>query len=159
MVIYMGFSSENRNISIPKVTRSEVSLNKIDTMFTRKRNEENAKRAFNERGTGKFTKFGVDSRLRGDRYDESILMDVNESFVVTSGDVKSYYYGYYVRANEIIASKVVNSEVRSDIDIGTIGYNDAVNGVSFDMLPDKVKNCNDYLIGYKKGLEDKKKIR
>ena len=73
--------------------------------------------------------------------------------VVTEGDIKSYQYGYYTRSMEKLVSIIKFPEIRPDLDIEAIGYNDAQDiNINFELLPQEVQNCKAYLEGYRKGL-------
>lgn len=70
-----------------------------------------------------------------------------------SADEKSYHYGYYERANEILVLKVSHPEIRSQASLYDIGYNDSENNISLEDIPKEIKNNKEYLEGYKMGLE------
>ena len=73
--------------------------------------------------------------------------------IISQGDIKSYQYGYYTRSMEKLASIIKYPEIRPDLDIEAIGYNDAQDiNISFELLPQEVQNCKAYLEGYRKGL-------
>lgn len=80
--------------------------------------------------------------------------------VISQGDIKSYQYGYYTRSMEKLASIIKYPEIRPDLDIEAIGYNDAQDiNINIELLPQEVQDCKAYLEGYKKGLKANNKTR
>ena len=128
----------------------------MDQMDSDARKIKEAKEEYAKRGSGKFTNEGAEDRLFALPYDEKNLLKHQEKrgkIVVTEGDVKSYQYGYYIRSMEKLVSIIKYPEIRPDLDIEAIGYNDAQDiNIKIELLPEEVKNCKAYLEGYRKGL-------
>lgn len=128
----------------------------MDQMDSDARKFKEAKEDYAKRGSGKFTNEGAEDRLSAFPYDEKNLLKYQENrgkIVVTEGDVKSYQYGYYIRSMEKLVSIIKYPEIRPDLDIEAIGYNDAQDiNIKIELLPEEVKNCKAYLEGYRKGL-------
>lgn len=135
----------------------------IEQMDNDARKIKDAKEDYAKRGSGKFTNEGAEDRLSAFPYDEKNLLKHQENrrkIVVTEGDIKSYQYGYYTRSMEKLVSIIKFPEIRPDLDIEAIGYNDAQDiNINFELLPQEVQNCKEYLIGYKKGLKINSKKR
>ena len=71
-----------------------------------------------------------------------------------TGDERSYYYGYYTLGTEKIAIQLKYPDVKRMATIEEIGYNDAKSGISLADLPKEIKENREYLLGYKKALEE-----
>ena len=61
---------------------------------------------------------------------------------------------------EKLVSIIKFPEIRPDLDIEAIGYNDAQDiNINIEQLPQEVQDCKAYLEGYKKGLKINSKKR
>lgn len=118
--------------------------------------EDRAKESYAKMGTRTFIPIGVEDRLKGNPYDEASLKDKKIVISITKGDIISYHYGYYKRANEIIALRIKYPEIRKDLVVKEIGYSDAKNNISLEDIPEEIKNSKEYLEGYREGLKNKK---
>ena len=141
----------------PTLTRNEISVHKTSIILTQERQKEDAIAKYEEKGTKRFIDDGAEDRLSALPYHESTLEEHKNKKgirIVTEGDIKSYQYGYYTRGVEKLINIIKFPEIRPDLDIEAIGYNDAQDvNIKMELLPEEVKNCKAYLLGYKKGLE------
>lgn len=155
--------SELINVKKPLITRNKVSLNKTSIILGRERQIKDAKTKYEEKGTTRFINEGAEERLSAIPFDLNNLEAYRKTKgikVVTEGDIKSYYYGYYIRSVEKLVTIIKHPEIRPNIDIEAIGYNDSQDkNINIELLPQEIKTCKEYLLGYKKGLEDKTKTR
>mgnify|MGYP004685462959 FL=1 len=135
----------------------------IEQMDNDARKIKDAKEYYAKRGSGKFTNEGAEDRLSAVPYNESTLEKHKNKKgirIISQGDIKSYQYGYYTRSMEKLASIIKYPEIRPNLDIEAIDYNDAQDiNINIELLPQEVQNCKEYLIGYKKGLKINSKKR
>ena len=130
----------------------EGMMSKIDTEAQK---EKLQKERYEERGSGRYVGKGFEDRLSARRYNYEKInpLDVRKEGTTMSADEKSYHYGYYERANEILVLKVSHPEIRSQASLYDIGYNDSENNISLEDISKEIKNNKEYLEGYKMGLE------
>ncbi len=156
-------TSEKISGTRPTLTRNEISVHKASIILTQERQKDDAIARYEEKGTTRFINDGAEDRLSAVPYNESILEKHKNKKgirIISQGDIKSYQYGYYTRSMEKLASIIKYPEIRPDLDIEAIGYNDAQDiNINIELLPQEVQNCKEYLIGYKKGLKINSKKR
>ena len=156
-------TSEKISGTRPTLTRNEISVHKTSIILTQERQKDDAIARYEEKGTTRFINDGAEDRLSAVPYNESTLEKHKNKkgiMVISQGDIKSYQYGYYTRSMEKLASIIKYPEIRPDLDIEAIGYNDAQDiNINIELLPQEVQNCKEYLIGYKKGLKINSKKR
>lgn len=156
-------TSEKISGTRPTLTRNEISVHKTSIILTQERQKDDAIARYEEKGTTRFINDGAEDHLSAIPYHESTLEKHKNQKgvrVVTEGDIKSYQYGYYTRSMEKLVNIIKHPEIRPDLDIEAIGYNDAQDvNIKMELLPEEVKNCKAYLLGYKKGLEGQNKTR
>ena len=140
------FSSEKLGSRVPNCTRKEYSEILAVHFITEDQT----------RGTKKYTKEGIIDRLSAKPYNFSLIAPRKSSRdgVNLTGDERSYYYGYYTLGTEKIAIQLKYPDVKRKATIEEIGYNDAKNGISLADLPIEIKENREYLLGYKKALEE-----
>ena len=129
-----------------KLTRTVI----CSTIEAKEYKSKDAKEKFAKYGTKKYLKVGLNDRISA--LPPKIPL-YNEN---RTGDEQSYYYGYYERGNEKIATLIKYPEIKRIATIEEIGYNDAVSGIAFNLLPEAIQSSKEYLEGYKKGLEELK---
>ena len=124
--------------------------------ITEDRNKAKAQKEYQTRGTKKYTKEGIIDRLSAKPYNFSLIAPRKSSRdgVNLTGDERSYYYGYYTLGTEKIAIQLKYPDVKRMATIEEIGYNDAKSGISLADLPKEIKENREYLLGYKKALEE-----
>ena len=84
--------------------------------------------------------------LEGNKYD---IEDIKNE-----GELISYEYGYKDQANRMLMIGILNKKYTSQ-SLMMIGYNDARDEhIIFNDLPETIKNCPEYLEGYRRGLEE-----
>lgn len=150
------FSSEKLGSRVPNCTRKEYSEILAVHFITEDRNKAKAQKEYQTRGTKKYTKEGIIDRLSAKPYNFSLIAPRKSSRdgVNLTGDERSYYYGYYTLGTEKIAIQLKYPDVKRMATIEKIGYNDAKNGISLADLPIEIKENREYLLGYKKALEE-----
>ena len=141
---------------VPNCTRKEYSEILAVHFITEDRNKAKAQKEYQTRGTKKYTKEGIIDRLSAKPYNFSLIAPRKSSRdgVNLTGDERSYYYGYYTLGTEKIAIQLKYPDVKRMATIEEIGYNDAKNGISLADLPIEIKENREYLLGYKKALEE-----
>lgn len=153
---------EGIKIKPPVLNRQKISIEKSEKIIKRKINEEKAKQNYAERWTKRFISEGAEDRLCAVPYNINNLEKHRSKRVLTivEGDITSYHYGYYIRGVEKLVNIIKYPEIRPNLDIEAIGYNDAQDiNINIELLPQEVQNCKEYLIGYKKGLKTNNKKR
>lgn len=84
--------------------------------------------------------------LEGNKYD---IEDIKNE-----GELISYEYGYKDQANRMLMIGILNKKYTSQ-SLMMIGYNDARDEhIIFNDLPETIRNCPEYLEGYRRGLEE-----
>lgn len=144
------------------LNRQKISIGKNDQIIKRKLDEEKSKQNYAERGTKRFISEGAEDRLCAVPYNINNLEKHRSKRVLTivEGDITSYHYGYYIRGVEKLVNIIKYPEIKPGLDIEAIGYNDSQDeNINIELLPEEIKNCKEYLIGYKKGLEGKHKAK
>ena len=109
-----------------------------------------AKETYTKYGTSRYTSSGISDRI------SALPPRISLRDVIKTGDEQSYYYGYYERGTEKLATLIKYPEIKRIATIEEIGYNDAVSGIAFNLLPEAIQSSKEYLEGYKKGLEELK---
>lgn len=153
---------EGIKIKPPVLNRQKISVEQSEKIIKRKLNEEKAKQNYAERGTKRFISEGAEDRLCAIPYNINNLEKHRSKRVLTivEGDITSYHYGYYIRGVEKLVNIIKYPEIKPGLDIEAIGYNDSQDeNINIELLPEEIKNCKEYLIGYKKGLEGKHKAK
>ena len=150
------FSSEKLGSRVPNCTRKEYSEILAVHFITEDRNKAKSQKEYQTRGTKKYTKEGIIDRLSAKPYNFSLIAPRKSSRdgVNLTGDERSYYYGYYTLGTEKIAIQLKYPDVKRMATIEEIGYNDAKSGISLADLPKEIKENREYLLGYKKALEE-----
>ena len=84
--------------------------------------------------------------LEGNKYD---IEDIKNE-----GELISYEYGYKDQANRMLMIGILNKKYTSQ-SLMMIGYNDARDEhIIFNDLPETIRNCPEYLEGYRRGFEE-----
>lgn len=84
---------------------------------------------------------------------ERTLEDITK---LKQGEVLAYHYGYTEAANRLLIIGI-NDNNFTEEQLCHIGYVDSLDqNIEFEELPSTIKENKDYLIGYKKGLEELK---
>ena len=109
-----------------------------------------AKEKYTKYGTSRYTSSGISDRI------SALPPRISLRDVIKTGDEQSYYYGYYERGTEKLATLIKYPEIKRIATIEEIGYNDAVSGIAFNLLPEAIQSSKEYLEGYKQGLEELK---
>lgn len=156
-------TSEKISGTRPTLTRNEISVHKTSIILTQERQKDDAIARYEEKGTTRFINDGAEDRLSALPYDEKLLENHKNRKgirVISQGDIISYQYGYYIRGMEKLINIIKYPEIRENIDIEAIGYNDAQDiNINIELLPQEVQDCKAYLEGYKKGLKANNKTR
>lgn len=153
---------EGIKIKPPVLNRQKISVEQSEKIIKRKLNEEKAKQNYAERGTKRFISEGAEDRLCAVPYNINNLEKhrLKRALTIVEGDITSYHYGYYIRGVEKLVNIIKYPEIKPGLDIEAIGYNDSQDeNINIELLPEEIKNCKEYLIGYKKGLEGKHKAK
>ena len=84
--------------------------------------------------------------LEGNKYDIDEIKNENELI--------SYEYGYKEQANRMLMIGILDKNYTPQ-SLMMIGYNDARDShIIFNDLPETIRNCPEYLEGYRRGLEE-----
>lgn len=153
---------EGIKIKPPVLNRQKISVEQSEKIIKRKLNEEKAKQKYVEKGTKRFISEGAEDRLCAVPYNINNLEKhrSKRALTIVEGDIISYHYGYYIRGVEKLVNIIKYPEIKPGLDIEAIGYNDSQDeNINIELLPEEIKNCKEYLIGYKKGLEGKHKAK
>ena len=97
------FYSEKISGRVPTYTRKEYSEKLLNYFDAEDKAKIKAQEEYKLKGTKKYTREGVADRLSAKPYNFSAICPQKASIDGTNltGDERSYYYGYYILANEI----------------------------------------------------------
>ena len=160
------------------LNRQMISLRRSTIDESLEKQKQQKIKNFNTYGNGKYINVGASDRLLGNPF------QIPESAVSTA-DIQSYYYGYYQKANmnlkiycngaipDYLKSEFYNTfNLNPETDSLTreqimlrinqilikIGYQDSQNEeISYEDLPEDIKNNEYYNLGYNAKLNEKPK--
>lgn len=152
------FYSEKMSSRIPKCTRKEYGEILLRHFDADNKNKTKVQEEYKLKGTKKYIGEGIADRLSARPY--NFVSQKHQSSDSTldkntlTGDERSYYYGYYILATEKISLQIKYPDIKRLASFEEIGYNDAKCGIPLEDLPLEIKENSEYLMGYKKALEE-----
>ena len=148
--------SEKKEWKKTTARRSEIARIGVDISMKDIERHELEKEKYKEKGTGIYIGRGANDRLsaKGYNYVSIDPYGASDGIKPRSGNEQSYYYGYYERGTEKLSLLIDHPEISRLASIEEVAYNDALNGIELDSLPENIKSSKEYLEGYKKGLEE-----
>ena len=149
--------SEKKEWKKKTARRSEIARIGVDISMKDFERHELEKEKYKEKGTGIYIGRGANDRLsaKGYNYVSIDPYGASDGIKPRTGNEQSYYYGYYERGTEKLSLLIDHPEISRLASIEEVAYNDALNGIELDSLPENIKSSKEYLEGYKKGLEEK----
>ena len=149
--------SEKKEWKKTTARRSEIARIGVDISMKDIERHELEKEKYKEKGTGIYVGRGANDRLSAKAYNYVSIdpYGASDGIKPRTGNEQSYYYGYYERGTEKLSLLIDHPEISRLASIEDVAYNDALNGIELDSLPENIKSSKEYLEGYKKGLEEK----
>lgn len=149
--------SEKKEWKKTTARRSEIARIGVDISMKDIERHELEKEKYKEKGTGIYIGRGANDRLSAKAYNYVSIdpYGASDGIKPRTGNEQSYYYGYYERGTEKLSLLIDHPEISRLASIEEVAYNDALNGIELDSLPENIKSSKEYLEGYKKGLEEK----
>lgn len=149
--------SEKKEWKKTTARRSEIARIGVDISMKDIERHELEKEKYKEKGTGIYVGRGANDRLSAKAYNYVSIdpYGASDGIKPRTGNEQSYYYGYYKRGTEKLSLLIDHPEISRLASIEEVAYNDALNGIELDSLPENIKSSKEYLEGYKKGLEEK----
>lgn len=149
--------SEKKEWKKTTARRSEIARIGVDISMKDIERHELEKEKYKEKGTGIYVGRGANDRLSAKAYNYVSIdpYGASDGIKPRTGNEQSYYYGYYERGTEKLSLLIDHPEISRLASIEEVAYNDALNGIELDSLPENIKSSKEYLEGYKKGLEEK----
>ena len=149
--------SEKKEWKKKTARRSEIARIGVDISMKDIERHELEKDKYKENGTGIYIGRGANDRLSAKAYNYVSIdpYGASDGIKPRTGNEQSYYYGYYERGTEKLSLLIDHPEISRLASIEEVAYNDALNGIELDSLPENIKSSKEYLEGYKKGLEEK----
>ena len=149
--------SEKKEWKKKTARRSEIARIGVDISMKDIERHELEKEKYKEKGTGIYIGRGANDRLSAKAYNYVSIdpYGASDGIKPRTGNEQSYYYGYYERGTEKLSLLIDHPEISRWASIEEVAYNDALNGIELDSLPENIKSSKEYLEGYKKGLEEK----
>lgn len=149
--------SEKKEWKKTTARRSEIARIGVDISMKDIERHELEKEKYKEKGTGIYIGRGANDRLSAKAYNYVSIdpYGASDGIKPRTGNEQSYYYGYYERGTEKLSLLIDHPEISRLASIEDVAYNDALNGIELDSLPENIKSSKEYLEGYKKGLEEK----
>lgn len=149
--------SEKKEWKKKTARRSEIARIGVDISMKDIERHELEKEKYKEKGTGIYIGRGANDRLSAKAYNYVSIdpYGASDGIKPRTGNEQSYYYGYYERGTEKLSLLIDHPEISRLASIEEVAYNDALNGIELDSLPENIKSSKEYLEGYKKGLEEK----
>lgn len=145
----------NRSTSSKVVPKTkDIAQYQLEKFFYEKKRQEKEINKLNTSGNnrtliekGKQDRF-IGLSLEGSHY--------NIEGIVKKYDLISYHYGYTTLANRTLSAGILAGKYTED-SLRMIGYNDAQDeNIVFEELPESIRECIEYLKGYKLGIEKTK---
>lgn len=148
--------SEKKEWKKTTARRSEIARIGVDISMKDIERHELEKEKYKAKGTGIYIGRGTNDRLsaKGYNYVNIDPYGASDGIKPRTGNEQSYYYGYYERGTEKLSLLIDHPEISKLASIEEVAYNDALNGIELDSLPENIKSSKEYLEGYKKGLEE-----
>ena len=149
--------SEKKEWKKTTARRSEIARIGVDISMKDIERHELEKEKYKEKGTGIYIGRGANDRLSAKAYNYVSIdpYGASDGIKPRTGNEQSYYYGYYERGTEKLSLLIDHPEISRLASIEEVAYNDALNGIELDSLPENIKSSKEYLEDYKKGLEEK----
>ncbi|MGN1311729.1 MAG: hypothetical protein ACI4U4_01800 [Bacilli bacterium] len=141
----------SEHMRLDKVAKN-ISNYQTSNILTEAKNVSRAKENIKKYGTSpEKMEQGKNDRLAGLSL-EGNKYDIED--IKNEGELISYEYGYKDQANRMLMIGILNKKYTSQ-SLMMIGYNDARDShIIFNDLPETIRNCLEYLEGYRRGLEE-----